>query len=493
MNAFTAGVGIATLDPFRGYGNAIRDELDDAVAVLDAFHVVKLGLKAMEETRRRVQQEQLGHRGRKHDPLYRIRNALRAGADRLTARQIERIEAGLQAGDPTTRSPSPGAATSSYAPRSDAPNLAEGRRIAVQCSTRSPAARSPRSPASAAPCAPGRTVPGLLHHRTGQQRRHRSHQRDHRTPPPDRPRLPQPRQLPATDDLGRRKAHPPKSPMSQFAWLCSLRIAMTRSALAFARVCAALVALGIVVSGCSTGGTRPSSDRASVVQARTLDSALVTTAIEDYIGQGSAGLPNIRAVLVSVDGVTQVAYYRDGLPTDRAHVFSVTKSVLSTLVGIALEEGILKDLSQDLRTLLPEYGPGMTEAVASITVEQLLTMTSGLPEGTLEEDPRLDRPDWVREYCVVARRHAPAPRGTTRIRPRTSLPPCSPQHSNATRARILGACSTSPARNCSTPWRSRVDPPMWALREMIHCRLGSTIRASAGRQTTGDGTTAVAC
>ena len=185
---------------------------------------------------------------------------------------------------------------------------------------------------------------------------------------------------------------------------------MTRSALAFARVCAALVALGIVVSGCSTGGTRPSSDRASVVQARTLDSALVTTAIEDYIGQGSAGLRNIRAVLVSVDGVTQVAYYRDGLPTDRAHVFSVTKSVLSTLVGIALEEGILKDLSQDLRTLLPEYGPGMTEAVASITVEQLLTMTSGLPEGTLEEDPRLDRPDWVRE---VLRGGTAAHPGTT--------------------------------------------------------------------------------
>ena len=80
--------------------NAIRDELDDATAVLDAFHVVRLGMNAMEECRRRVQQEQLGHRGRKHDPLYRIRNALRAGADRLTARQIERIEEGLQAGDP---------------------------------------------------------------------------------------------------------------------------------------------------------------------------------------------------------------------------------------------------------------------------------------------------------------------------------------------------------------------------------------------------------
>ena len=79
-NAFTGKVGTATLDPFRGYANAIRDELEDATAVLDAFHVVRLGLQAMEECRRRVQQELLGHRGRKHDPLYRIRNVLRAGA-----------------------------------------------------------------------------------------------------------------------------------------------------------------------------------------------------------------------------------------------------------------------------------------------------------------------------------------------------------------------------------------------------------------------------
>ena len=50
-NAFTAGITTATLDPFRGYANAIRDELGDAVAVLDAFHVVRLGLQAMEETR----------------------------------------------------------------------------------------------------------------------------------------------------------------------------------------------------------------------------------------------------------------------------------------------------------------------------------------------------------------------------------------------------------------------------------------------------------
>lgn len=97
---FTTGVKIATLDPFRGYANAIDDQLADAVAVLDAFHVVRLGLKAMEDTRRRVQQQQLGHRGHKNDPLYRIRNVLRAGIEKLSERQIARLEAGLEAGDP---------------------------------------------------------------------------------------------------------------------------------------------------------------------------------------------------------------------------------------------------------------------------------------------------------------------------------------------------------------------------------------------------------
>lgn len=68
-----AGVEHAALDPFRGYANAIRDELHDAVAVLDAFHVVRLGTAVVDEVHRRVQQQQLGHRGHRDDPLYRIR------------------------------------------------------------------------------------------------------------------------------------------------------------------------------------------------------------------------------------------------------------------------------------------------------------------------------------------------------------------------------------------------------------------------------------
>jgi transposase len=88
------------LDPFRGYANAIRDELPDAVAVLDAFHVVRLGTQVVDGVRRRVQQDTLCHRGHKDDPLYQIRGLLRHGVEHLSERQQAKLTRCLEAGDP---------------------------------------------------------------------------------------------------------------------------------------------------------------------------------------------------------------------------------------------------------------------------------------------------------------------------------------------------------------------------------------------------------
>lgn len=96
---FRKGVKVAALDPFQGYKTAIDDQLEDAVAVLDAFHVVKLATAAVDECRRRVQQETLGHRGRKGDPLYGIQRLLRAGAEKLTDKQWTRLEKAIAAHD----------------------------------------------------------------------------------------------------------------------------------------------------------------------------------------------------------------------------------------------------------------------------------------------------------------------------------------------------------------------------------------------------------
>jgi transposase len=83
-----------------GYANAIRDELPDAVAVLDAFHVVKLGTQVVDEVRGRIQQDTLGRRGHKDDPLYKIRGLLRRGREHLSEKQIVKLNTCLVAGDP---------------------------------------------------------------------------------------------------------------------------------------------------------------------------------------------------------------------------------------------------------------------------------------------------------------------------------------------------------------------------------------------------------
>ena len=83
--------------PSRDSKNAIDDQLQDATSVLDAFHIVKLAGDAPGEVRRRVQQDTLGHRGRKGDPLYQIRLLLHASRHKLTPRQQERLREALTA------------------------------------------------------------------------------------------------------------------------------------------------------------------------------------------------------------------------------------------------------------------------------------------------------------------------------------------------------------------------------------------------------------
>jgi transposase len=98
--AWWAAVTTASLDPFRGYATALTSQLPDAVRVLDPFHIVRLGLAAVDDVRRRVQHDTTGHRGRSRDPLSGIRRVLRRRGDRLSTTARARLQAGLIAGDP---------------------------------------------------------------------------------------------------------------------------------------------------------------------------------------------------------------------------------------------------------------------------------------------------------------------------------------------------------------------------------------------------------
>jgi transposase len=82
---------VVAMDGFTGFTTAAAEELPDAVAVMDPFHVARLAGDALDLCRRRVQQARHGHRGRKGDPLYNARRTLHTGADLLTDKQTARL------------------------------------------------------------------------------------------------------------------------------------------------------------------------------------------------------------------------------------------------------------------------------------------------------------------------------------------------------------------------------------------------------------------
>jgi transposase len=91
--AWRDGVEVVAMDGFTGFKTAAGEEIPDAVAVMDPFHVVRLAGEALDQCRRRVQQDTCGHRGYKGDPLYSARRTLHTGAGLLTDKQTDRLEA----------------------------------------------------------------------------------------------------------------------------------------------------------------------------------------------------------------------------------------------------------------------------------------------------------------------------------------------------------------------------------------------------------------
>ena len=102
--------------------------------------------------------------------------------------------------------------------------------------------------------------------------------------------------------------------------------------------------------------------------------------IEEKISSGSLSLSTINAVLISIGGETKVAHYRNGSkPEDALNVWSVTKSVVSALIGIAIDEKIISGLDATLAELLPRYQKYLSAEEKSITLRQLMSMTAGFP------------------------------------------------------------------------------------------------------------------
>ncbi len=89
-----------TLDLSGSVSQGVQRPLPDAVQVADPFHVVKHANSKVDECRRRVQNDTLGHRGRKDDPLYRCRRLLTKAHERLDEKGNDKLTGLLEAGDP---------------------------------------------------------------------------------------------------------------------------------------------------------------------------------------------------------------------------------------------------------------------------------------------------------------------------------------------------------------------------------------------------------
>jgi len=94
------GVRVVATDLVDSYRKAMTGRLDHTTKVADGFHVVRVAQRCLTSIRTRTQREQMGHRGRKDDPLYRQRRIFDTAAERLNERGVERLLEGLRLGDP---------------------------------------------------------------------------------------------------------------------------------------------------------------------------------------------------------------------------------------------------------------------------------------------------------------------------------------------------------------------------------------------------------
>jgi CubicO group peptidase (beta-lactamase class C family) len=132
-----------------------------------------------------------------------------------------------------------------------------------------------------------------------------------------------------------------------------------------------IVLAGVVVTAfaaCSGGERVAAPSGVGEVNTRLLDSAFIVARQQT----------NLTSLVVARGGtVERQEYFNGGGAAVPQDVRSVTKSVVSLLVGIALDRGCLRSLDQTLGELLGSAAP-TDAAKRAITLRQLLTMTSGL-------------------------------------------------------------------------------------------------------------------
>ena len=113
----------------------------------------------------------------------------------------------------------------------------------------------------------------------------------------------------------------------------------------------------------------------------------------------TSALPRLRSLLIWVDGqLVEEQYYRGANERRLANLKSASKSIISILVGIAIDLGYLDGLDQPIAEFFPRFFSGTVDPVkTTITLEDLLTMQSGLETTSNRNYGRwVQSQNWVR-------------------------------------------------------------------------------------------------
>jgi CubicO group peptidase (beta-lactamase class C family) len=174
-----------------------------------------------------------------------------------------------------------------------------------------------------------------------------------------------------------------------------------------------LTAACLAVSVLAIAGCRADSDpvegatvrRAPPRLAEHLDTAGIARALAR-----ADELPRLRSLLIQWKGrIVGERFYGGATATRRTNIKSASKSIISALVGIAIAQGHIRDVHQTIGELLPTEAAGLDPAKRAITVQDLLTMRSGLQSTSFENYGSWVRSrNWVRDALS---RPVVAPRG----------------------------------------------------------------------------------
>jgi CubicO group peptidase (beta-lactamase class C family) len=143
-------------------------------------------------------------------------------------------------------------------------------------------------------------------------------------------------------------------------------------------------------------------------EAQGMDSTVLAR-IDRYVADA---FPTILSVLIVRHGLLVFEhYYQRCRAQDSVNVKSVTKSIVSALVGIALRDRYVTSLDQRLIEFFPQdFSTGSDPRKREITLRDLLTLRSGLSwvESSAESLPPLFASDhWVRHGLSLPLQHAP--------------------------------------------------------------------------------------